>query len=256
MVRLFCYGPAWTVPCISPFVTKVAYYLNLAGIDYEMLPMDPYSLYYQTPYGKLPVIEDDDGTVVADSTSIIQYLERTRGNPLDGKMSARERAQALAFNRLLDEHFYWAAVIQPRWREQLHWETYAPIFGGKVDPAPELRDAMESFRRTIMDEFDGQGMGRLGNTEVYARARQDVDALSDQLGDRPFLLGQRLYTIDANVLSFLKHTLEAPFDFDIKRYIATKENLVAYAARLTRLVEDGAALRQRRYNARGSGVRG
>jgi glutathione S-transferase len=236
MVKMFCYGPGWSVPCISPYVTKVAYYMDLAGIKYQLVGANPFKLRTDTPHGKLPVIEDDDGTTVADSTNIIQHFEDTRGSPLDGGATERERAQMMAFNRLLDEHFYWCAVIQPRWREQSNWEIYVPIICGGSMPDPVLRNELEAFRRMVLSEFDGQGMGRLDAPKVYARARQDIDALAGQLGDRPFFMGDTPRSIDANVLSLLKHTLETPFCFDTKDYVASKPNLVAYVQRLTDFV--------------------
>lgn len=236
MITLFCYGQGWSVPCISPYVTKVAYYMDLAGIPYRLAGANPFTLKADTPHGKLPTIKDDDGAVVADSTAIIQHLEATRGQPLDKGADARERAQMMAFNRLLDEHFYWAAVIQPRWREQANWEMYIPIICGGAEPDLPLRNELEAFRRMILGEFDGQGMGRLDAAKVYARARQDVDALAGQLGDRPYFMGDEPRSIDANVLSLLKHTLETPFDFDTKDYVASKPNLVAYVENLSRRI--------------------
>lgn len=232
MIKLYCYGPGWTVPCISPYVTKVAYYMALAGLEHQLVGANPFTLKADTPYGKLPTI-DDDGTIVADSTAIIAYLEDTKGGRLNGGASAQERAVMLAFNRLLDEHFYWSAVIQPRWREQKNWETYVPIICGGSQPDAALRNSLEAFRRMVLAEFDGQGMGRLDDTAVYARARADVDALAGQLGDKPYFMGDRPRSIDANVLSLTKHVLDTPFDFDTKDYMASKPNLVAYVARLT-----------------------
>ena len=36
----------------------------------------------------------------------------------------------LAWSRLIDEHLYWVAVIQPRWRETANWEKYLRIIAG------------------------------------------------------------------------------------------------------------------------------
>ena len=113
MITLQGFAPAWTLPCLSPFVTKTAYYMRLAGIEYAFASVNPFELKTATPFGKVPVI-NDDGKVVADSTTIIDYLERTRGEPLNKGATLRERAVMLAFNRLLDEHFYWCAVVRGR----------------------------------------------------------------------------------------------------------------------------------------------
>ncbi|QNO27217.1 glutathione S-transferase family protein [Sphingopyxis sp. OPL5] len=219
-------------------MTKVAFYMDLAGIDYQLVGANPFTLKADTPHGKLPTIEDDDGTIVADSTAIIRHFEASRSEPLDRGADARERAQMMAFNRLLDEHFYWSAVIQPRWREQANWETYVPIICGGNQPDASLRNELETFRRMVLGEFDGQGMGRLNAEQVYARARQDVDALAGQLGDQPYFMGDKPRSIDANVLSLLKHTLETPFIFDTKDYVASKPNLVAYVERLRARISD------------------
>jgi glutathione S-transferase len=219
------------VQCISPYVTKVANYLELSGLDYQLKPGQVFALKSTTPFGKLPVIEID-GQTVADSTEIIKFLEARSAHPLDGTASPAERAQMLAWNRLLDEYFYWAAVIQPRWREQANWERYIPIIVGGAQVDGPTRNALEEFRRMILTEFDGQGMGRLPAERVYARAADDVDAMSDFLGDKPYFMGDAPRTIDANVLSLLKHVADAPFDFPTRERVRSKGNLMEYIARL------------------------
>lgn len=67
---------------------------------------------------------------------------------------------------------------------------------------------------------------------LFARARADIDALSDQLGDQPYFMGDRPRWIDASVLSILRHTIDPPFSFDAKQYGADKGNLVAYMKRM------------------------
>jgi glutathione S-transferase len=233
MITLYGYGPGWTVQCISPYVTKVANYLDFTGTAYQLKPGQVFALKSTTPYGKLPVIEVD-GQTVADSTEIIKFLEARNGHKLDGTATAAERAEMLAWNRLLDEHFYWAAVIQPRWREQANWERYIPIIVGGAEVDGPTRDALESFRRMILNEFDGHGMGRLPDAVVYERARADIQALSDFLGDKPYLMGQSLRTIDANMLSLLKHVAEAPFEFQTKEDVRATPNLMAYIERFAK----------------------
>jgi glutathione S-transferase len=232
MITLYQYLPAWTVPCISPYVTKVAYYMTMAKVPFQTKPQDLTRLDQDTPHGKLPVIVDEDGTKVADSTHIVQYLRTKRGDPLDGDASAEERAQMLAWNRMIDEHTYWVAVIQPRWRETPNWEIYLRIIAGTDDVPPGLRAFADDFRHRILTEFMQGGWGRMSADVIYQRARADVDALSDFLGGKPFFMGQKPRSIDACVLSILRHIVDTPFTFDTKDYAAGKRNLVEYMGRM------------------------
>ena len=66
MITIYQYLPGWTVPCISPYVTKVLYYMRMVGLPFESKLQDLTKLDHETPHGKLPVIVDDDGTRVAE----------------------------------------------------------------------------------------------------------------------------------------------------------------------------------------------
>jgi glutathione S-transferase len=232
MITLYQYLPAWTVPCISPYVTKVAYYMKMAGLPFEAKPQDLTRLDRDTPTGKLPCIVDSDGTSVNDSTHIIEYLQGKYGEILDEGASAVERAQMHAFNRMIDEHTYWVAVIQPRWRESEGWEKYIRIIAGTDDVPPALRAFADDFRFRILNEFMTGGWGRMPAEVIYRRARADVDALSGFLGGKPFFMGDTPRWVDAPVLSILRHIIDSPFKYDTKEYAASKENLVAYMDRM------------------------
>ena len=67
---------------------------------------------------------------------------------------------------------------------------------------------------------------------IYKRARADVDALSGFLGSKAFFMGSKPRSIDATVLSILRHIIDTPFTFDTKDYAKSKNNLVAYTARM------------------------
>ncbi len=229
MITIYQYIPGWNVPCISPFVTKTIYYMRMAGIPHEIKRQDLSRLQQDAPYGKLPFIEDG-GVKVADSTAIIDYLRKYAD--LDSDAPATEKAQMLAWNRMIDEHTYWCAVIQPRWREQANWEIYLPIIFGASPVPPEVRQTLEEFRKLILSEFLGHGIGRLPENVVYERARADIDAISDFLGSKPYFMGEKLRSIDANLLSILDHIIYTPFKFDTKDYALGKKNLVDYSKRM------------------------
>ena len=159
-MKLYQYIPAWNVPCISPYVSKVVYYMKMTGIDCEIVRQDLGTLAEDAPRGKLPYLVLDDGAVVCDSNEIIAYCKQTFGDPLDEHLSAGQKAECVAWTRLCDEHLYWSGVIQPRWREDAGWETYIPFIVGGAEVGTELRGALDAFRTHIVEEFTLQGMGR------------------------------------------------------------------------------------------------
>jgi glutathione S-transferase len=245
MITVYQYIPAWGLPCISPYVSKLVFYLKMAGLPFEAKMQDLSRLATDAPFGKLPYIVDGKNKV-ADSTHIIEYLKKTYGDPLDQDATPAEKAQMLAWNRLIDEHLYWTAVIQPRWREDANWEIYIPYIVGGAPVGPELRQVLDGFRGLIRSEFVGQGAGRMPDAVVYDRAKADIDAIADFLGNKPYFMGAKPRSIDAGVCSILRHIMQVPFNFPIKDYALGKKNLVDYCARVTahfKLGEPAAATR-------------
>ena len=86
--------------------------------------------------GKLPWI-DDDGVAVADTSFIIDHLKARYGDPLDAGLSALERAQSLAFQRLIEENLYWA-VVHTRWSDAAGWRVARAAFFGALPPPLRL----------------------------------------------------------------------------------------------------------------------
>jgi glutathione S-transferase len=232
VITVYGYVPAWGLPDISPYVTKLVNYLTFTGLDFQHKTQDLARLDQDAPFGKLPYIVDADGTKVGDSNQIIAYLKNRYGDPLDGDQEPVEAAQALAFNRMVEEHLYWSGVIQPRWRYPDQFEIYIPYIVQGAEVTPELRQALFAFRDRIVDEFNGQGMGRRPDEEVFAFLKADIDALSTFLGDKPYFMGDKLRSIDASVYSSFRHVADQPWDFPGRDYARSKANIVAYADRL------------------------
>jgi isoprene-epoxide---glutathione S-transferase len=137
-----------------------------------------------------------------------------------------------AWNRMLDEHTYWVAVIQPRWRETANWEIYLRIIVGTDDVPAPLRAFADDFRFRILSQFMLGGWGRMPADVIYRRARADIDALSRFLGAKSYFMGSKPRSIDTSLLSILRHTIDTPFQFDAKDYAKSKQNLVDYMERM------------------------
>ncbi|MFD9665393.1 glutathione S-transferase C-terminal domain-containing protein [Rhodococcus sp. NPDC059968] len=232
MITIYGYTPAFGVPDISPYVTKIVNYLTFTGVDFEHKTQDLATLDQDSPHGKLPYIVDSDGTKVGDSNTIIAYLKDKYGDKLDADLSAKDRALSLSFSRLVEEHLYWSGIIQPRYREDSGWETYIPCIVGGGEVTPELRAFLDAFRVRVVEGFNGQGMGRRKAEVVVDFFRADVDALSDFLGDSEYFLGSELRSIDATVYSIIRHIADQPQEWLGAGYVQTKPNLMAYLDRI------------------------
>jgi glutathione S-transferase len=109
MITLYQFEPAFGLPNASPFCLKLETWLRMAGLPYEA-PRMTLSAMGRSPKGKLPYIVDGEKTI-ADSSFIVDYLTATYGVALDGWLIAGQRAQALAFQRLMEENLYWGGGL-------------------------------------------------------------------------------------------------------------------------------------------------
>lgn len=226
MISLYQFPPAFGLPNASPFCMKLELYLRMAGLPYR----NRYTLeLHKAPKGKLPWIEDD-GTQVADSGLIIDHLQHKYGDPLDGELTSRQDAEALAIRRLLEEHLYWT-VLHARWITEAGWAMTRPAFFG-VMPWPLRAIVPRLARRGIRNELHGHGMGRHAPAQIEALGVADVDALAALLGDQAFFLGAKATSIDAVAAAFLANILMVPLETPIKAAAAGHANLVAYCRRM------------------------
>jgi isoprene-epoxide---glutathione S-transferase len=231
MIRMLGYIPAWGLPDVSPFVTKIDCYLRIVGLSYELVKLPGGDL-TKTPKGKLPVIEDG-GKTISDSVFIVDYLKQTYGDPLDAELTPRDRAVATAFGRMLEESFYWY-LVQMRYRRDEDFKVYDPIWVEFLDfvPAEQRVGPVKEFRERILHEFFWCGKGRHAPEEVEWMARGELDALSSFLADKPYFMGERPASIDATLYAWLIHAMRVPFVSRIKDYGNSLPNLVAYCDRM------------------------
>ena len=147
-----------------------------------------------------------------------------------GKTPAAQRAIALAWQRLLEEHLYWAALYT-RWIEPAGWALTRPAFFGNL-PAPLRWIVPPLARRGMAQQLQGQGMGRHSREEIHALACQDIGALADFLADKPYFLGDKPSSLDAVAYAFLANLLWVPLDSALKRHAQQFPQLERFCQRM------------------------
>lgn len=229
MITLYGHVPAWGIPDLSPFVTAIDLYLRMTAWPYRLVLGDLGT----APKGKLPYIEDG-ASVVADTSFILEYLKTRYGDPLDGRLDARDEAVRLMIWRMMDESFYWY-LVQGRYRRDEDFALYDPLwaqfFGHLSTAAREA--AITDARQRLMTEFYQSGRGRLSWEEVEHMGCCELDAIVAWLGSRPYLFGDTPTSADCAVHAFLQGLIYVPFENGIKAHALAQPALVAYMARIS-----------------------
>ena len=227
MIRLFIFPPLMAgTPNPGPFCVKLETALRLAGVQYEVCHVTRPD---QGPKGKIPYVEID-GERIGDSTLIIERLKETRGIDLDAHLSPRERAQSLALQRMLEEHLYFILVYS-RWIEPTNWEKIRKLFFGNM-PFPLRLIVPRMAHKGTIEKLSGQGIGRHTRDEIFDFGAKDLDALSEILGDKPFVFGEKPSLVDTTAFALVVSILGPDFDSPLKAHAMGLPNLVAYAERM------------------------
>jgi glutathione S-transferase len=227
MIRLYQFNRAFGLPNPGPFCMRVETYLRMTGLPYEAIN-DTRSM-RKAPKGKLPYIEDQE-RLIGDSGLIIDYLKATYGDPLDGGLSAEDRAIAHAMQRMIGEHLYWA-MLYSRWLDPDAWPYYRDIlFKGLAKPIRRIVAAL--VQRRLRAQFYGHGMGRHSREEIYALGKADINALAAFLGDKPYFLGNSPTSLDATAYAFLSMIVSAPTNSPLKECALSHPQIPAYCERM------------------------
>jgi glutathione S-transferase len=225
MITLYGFGAGFGLPEISPFVTKTEVQLKMAGLAYrKQRAMPPAS-----PKGQLPYIEDD-GQSVADSTFIRAHIERKYSFDFDSGLDRPARAQAWAFERMIEHHVYWA-MVGARWVDA---DNFAKGPAHFFDGAPEDRreKLREDAQFRVAENYLLSGLGRHAPDDDVELALRSLLALSVQLGDKPYLMGEKPCGTDATAFGALSGILTPFFNSTLRTRLEEFENLTAYVERM------------------------
>jgi glutathione S-transferase len=221
MIVLYGFGPLFELPDPSPFVMKSEVQLKMSGLPFRRARAAP----PQAPKGKIPFIADGE-TMVGDSTFIRAHIERVHGVDLDAGLGAEQRARAWMVERMLEDHVYWA-LLHARWMDDANWAKGPSRF---FNGAPEAvaRGAREQVKANLL----GHGLGRHTPDEIATLAARSLAALSAELGDKPYLMGDKPCGADATVFGMLAGILTPYFDTALRDAALAHPNLVAYRDRM------------------------
>jgi len=226
MITLYNFGPAFGLPDPSPFVTKAEMLLKMAG--------QPYAVdtggFNKAPKGKLPYIIDD-GETIADSTFIRWHLEKKYQIDLDRGLGAEQRAVAWAFEKMLEEHLYWA-MVHARWMDDANFDKGPRNFFRTI-PAPIRPVLVPMIRRQVRRALHSQGMGRHSPEEIVALGIRSIDATADFLGTKPYMMGLEPTGLDATAFAFLAGVLCPLFETKLRTAAERRDNLRRYVGRMT-----------------------
>jgi glutathione S-transferase len=235
LITLYQFQARDGLPNPSPFCMKVETYLRMAGLPYQARAV----LRPGSGTGKCPYIVVD-GETLADSSLIINELERRNGHPVDGKLTLAQRGESLAFQRLLDEHLYWVAVYG-------RWVAQPTAFRRKFledlgIPRPLSGVAAWVGRRRYEKVLHAQGLGRHPPEVIWQFGVSDLQAVAHWLGNRPFAFGETPTVLDASLYSYVGNIIRSPWDNPLKNAALKHRSLVDHFTRmLTRAFPELAA---------------
>lgn len=226
MITLYQFAPALGVRCPSPICLKLETYLRMVELPYQVAANTDV---LKAPKKKLPYVTDDN-RVIADSGFIISYLKETYGDPLDARLTPKQRGAMLGMRRLIEEHLYWVAFYF-RWADDDNWKIIKDVFFEDI-PMPMRLVIPTVVRRKAMRDLYGQGIGRHSRDEVLELGCENIRAISDFLSDQPYLMGSEPTSLDATGYGMLLNLMRSSINSPLKDYALTFENLVAYCDRM------------------------
>ncbi|KAM6460715.1 failed axon connections homolog isoform 2-T2 [Liasis olivaceus] len=191
--------PDNNIPSLSPFCLKMETYLRMADL--------PYQNYFDgklSPQGKMPWIEYNRKKV-SGTEFIIDFLEEKLGVNLNKHLGPHERAVSRAVTKMVEEHFYWT-LAYCQWVDNLHETQKMLSLGGPFSDL--LKWILCHITKGIVKrEMYGHGIGRFSEEEIYKLMEKDMRSLASLLGDKKYIMGPRLSTVDATVFGHLAQAM-------------------------------------------------
>lgn len=224
-LRLFVFPGDFGLPTLGPFALKLEAWLRVMGVDYVRL-IEPNPA--KGPKGKSPWIEY--GNVrMGDTEAIIAHLEDKLGFRMDDWHKPPEAALALAVRRLIEEYLHQVFEYELIVMDE-GWKYLAGAF--HAIPFP-LRGLIRGrMRKHFRKQLYARGILRHEPEVITTKGKADLDALSQILGDKLWLIGDKPSAVDMSLYGMIAPMIFSPIETPVMQYARSLKNIVAFCERL------------------------
>jgi len=183
-------------PCIAPFPLKLETFLRVHKIKYELDFNGHEPKLYGSPWIRFNT-ED-----ITDSQNVVVFLIDTYEIQAERKLSADQRAMAIAYTHLLENHLYWGIAL---WR----WVYDGARSLKEIQLLPKkIQELIPDVCRTVAQAAWFHGIGKMTPAEVKKAVLKDLSSLSEFLGDKEYFLDTEVPTeLDCTAFGMLAQFL-------------------------------------------------
>ncbi|WP_372367839.1 glutathione S-transferase family protein [Candidatus Uabimicrobium sp. HlEnr_7] len=203
MIKLYQFSKTVNKPDPSPFCIKCEIFMKVHDIEHECRLGDV----RKAPKQKLPYIKDGE-TLVCDSETIIKYLSDKQSIDMDKNLSAEQKAVSYSMCKMMEEHFYFL-LVYARWIDEEGWKDTKQTFQKSL-PAMLRPIIPKLVRGGLKKTLHGQGTGRHSHQEIVAKVNEVFQNLNDFLGEKTYLMGEEITSVDISVFAFITGVANYP----------------------------------------------
>ncbi len=202
--------PTWHQKCLA-----MQTYAKFTGAPVTIVPSDNP---FWTPDGDLPVFLHQ-GQTITEFSAMVSYLETVCRFSTDVALSPRQRAEATAFKKMLEQqlepalalHFWLDArncidLTRPWYAKRLGFPLAFVYPRRYLEHATALVGQAHSGASAFDNDMDFAVTERA----IVRTAEDCLRCLSQRLGDQQFMFGKSPSSLDAVVFSFLAPLLKVP----------------------------------------------
>ncbi|WP_162896541.1 glutathione S-transferase family protein [Cysteiniphilum halobium] len=228
MIELHQFPKLGDLPNASPFCMKLESYLIAQKADYKNFYGADLK---RSPTGKMPYIKKQ-GKFYSDSSLIIDLLENESMAPMQQSLTAVEKSQTLAYQRLCEEHLYWVLVYS-RWVDVGADNAWRKIVQEGIKlPRFLVGLIFKVMTKNATKQVHEQGLGRLTKAQIYQKADEDLLALSEFLGTKTYFFNASPSLLDHIVYSVIANIDHTPWQSQLKQQLTNYPNLQAHSTRM------------------------
>lgn len=208
-------------PCIAPYPLKLETFLRIYQIKYEVDFNSSEPRQADAPWITLD-LED-----ICDSQNCMRFLVDRYSLDLESGFSDSEKATIRAYTHLLENHLYWGIAL---WRWV--YDGARSLSDIQLLPAKTIQ-MIPQVCKTVEQAAWFHGIGKKTPRDVTEAVTQDLTALANLLGSKPYFFGEKPCELDCTAFAMLAQMIWNMDGSPYERVIKDKhKNLVEFCWRM------------------------